>query len=108
MTVGFYCRPVLSRLKNLIGLYRDRTNPILETNPECYQRASQQTTHSIYHAHLPAVCAKDAIGFVTRALCILRLINENRRSIMEYYTQVRKIYFYAAVGLLEGTNPTLC
>jgi hypothetical protein len=24
---------------------------------------------------------------------------------MEYYIQVRKVYFYAAVGLLEGANP---
>ena len=27
---------------------------------------------------------------------------------MEYYIQVRKVYFYAAVGLLEGTEPRFC
>jgi hypothetical protein len=35
------------------------------------------------------------------------LVHQNRQAIIEYYIQVRKIYFYAAVGLLEGTNPML-
>ena len=39
-----------------------------------------------------------------RALCMVRLINENQQATMEYYIQVKKIYFYAAVALLEGTN----
>jgi hypothetical protein len=29
--------PVLGRLKNLIGHYRSRTNPLLESNPERFQ-----------------------------------------------------------------------
>jgi hypothetical protein len=35
---------------------------------------------------------------------MVRLINENQQATMEYYIQVKKIYFYAAVALLEGTN----
>jgi hypothetical protein len=34
---------------------------------------------------------------------MVRLVNENRQAITQYYIQVRKVYFYAAVGLLEGT-----
>ena len=31
------------------------------------------------------------------------MLNENRQAMSEYYIQVKKVYFYAAVGLLEGT-----
>ena len=37
------------------------------------------------------------------ALCVARMLNENRQAMSEYYIQVKKVYFYAAVGLLEGT-----
>ena len=31
------------------------------------------------------------------------MLIENRQAMSEYYIQVKKVYFYAAVGLLEGT-----
>ena len=51
-------------------------------------------------------CCTNFCYRIHRALCVARLLNENRQAMSEYYIQVRKVYFYAAVGLLEGTKPS--
>ena len=57
-------------------------------------------------AHSWHSCCKACPCRMHRALCVVRLLNENRQAMSEYYIQVKKVYFYAAVGLLEGTNPS--
>ena len=59
------------------------------------------------HSIARSVCKWCCGQCVIRTRCIFCLVHQNRQAIIEYYIQVRKIYFYAAVGLLEGTNPML-
>ena len=59
------------------------------------------------HSIARPVCKWCCRQCVIRTRCIFCLVHQNRQAIIEYYIHVRKIYFYAAVGLLEGTNPML-